>query len=289
MAEAGSAGALVVATDQGGVWLIQQPDSVSNPTAAMPLDDWDHPDVNCLCQGPDDPNHVYAGCSGALYETVATVGHYTITKWREVKFPNNPGNIYSIAVVTSMPQRIVVACDQGLYWSPIPSPGGNYSWKLATGIPNGAYFGVAVGLGKSNQVTVVASTHDQLPDPIRLNSSYGMYFGTWDGAITDLVMDVPRQLATVIATLKMTNTSIATCRDQPSYMYAVSRDPTNGEVLGVIRSKDGGETWEACGTNIDSPWGNSRDIISYGGSDQNGGRQKTISVSPTDPKVVAFG
>src|SRR5437016_576627 len=52
--------AIVVATESGGVWL------VDDNADALPLSDtWDIPDVKCIAMGPDGPRHLFAGCTTA--------------------------------------------------------------------------------------------------------------------------------------------------------------------------------------------------------------------------------
>src|SRR5437879_256312 len=51
---------IVVATETGGVWLIDQ------DGGAIPLSStWDNPDVRCLAPGPDGQRHMFAGCTVA--------------------------------------------------------------------------------------------------------------------------------------------------------------------------------------------------------------------------------
>lgn len=52
--------AIVVATESGGVWMID-----ANSNALQLSDTWDNPDVKCLALGPDGPRHLFAGCTVA--------------------------------------------------------------------------------------------------------------------------------------------------------------------------------------------------------------------------------
>jgi hypothetical protein len=168
-------GGIVVATDTGGVW------SISSTGDALPLsDDWDDPDMQCLAFGPIGPRHIYAGSrNGALYET-DTSATLTLLNWRQLTLPPGVGTIYRIRVFKGT-RRIVLACANGVWWSPIPpapSARGNYVWKMAQGLPAGTYSGLALG---PNDTIAVAAWGANLGTGL-----YGIFHGDWSAG--DLVM-----------------------------------------------------------------------------------------------------
>jgi len=171
-------GGIVVATDSGGVW------SIDSGGAAVPLsDDWDSPNMNCLASDPGDARHIYAGTAdGALYET-DTSATLPLSNWRHLTLP--PGvwfsNVYRIGVLEGT-RRIVLACDNGVWWSkipPAPSAKGNYKWKMAQGLPDGTYSGLALG---PKDTIAVAAWGANVGTGL-----YGIFHGDWSKA-GDLVM-----------------------------------------------------------------------------------------------------
>ena len=86
----------------------------------------------------------------------------------------------------------------------------------------------------------------------------------------------------------MTYISVATCRDHLERAYAVGGD-SEGKVLALLRSTDGGRHWDQCSMKLEGDHDASLDVQSISGSLENGGPHKTISVHPTDADVVGFG
>lgn len=97
--------------------------------------------MSSLAQGPDAVDHVYAGTNGGypnsdpaspggvLWET-DTSSASPLTNW----LPDTPppcGSIWHILVINEF-RRIVLACDSGVWWSPIPpapAAHGTYQWQ----------------------------------------------------------------------------------------------------------------------------------------------------------------
>lgn len=278
---------LIVGTDSGGVWLVFAND------VAIPLsDDWDNPDVTCLAVGPDDPQHIYAGCGnsgsvptsrGGLYETDASMFAPLLRPWREIALPDAMGSVYRIGVLKSA-RRIVLACDGGIWWSPIPQPGGVYTWKQAQGLPPDAFFGLAVG--PDNTVAVAAWGSNPS------TGLYGIFSGSWQATSPSTPVELVMTRAHIAAPgdiTAMCATSLASCENLPNHMYAVSSS-AEGQPLFVLRSFDGGKNWFTCGFAIegapahDPPW----DIRNAVGG-QGNGWNNCIGVSPFDPNIVGFG
>jgi hypothetical protein len=239
-------GTLLVGSDSGGVW---------NASAGKCLsDDWDVPGVSCLCQGPDDAGHVYAGTAdvlfgnqtGYVYETAVVGIVHTIDTWRAIPdssgAPKNFQTVFCIIVVPGSPNRLVLATGIGVFWADIPSPGASYLWRQVTEMtdgtkfPVGAYSGVALGPGGS---VVVAAYGVDIPGGL-----YGIFHGDWssgDLKMTRSVLPSAPPQTFVPFPEGMFRTSVASSHSQPNQMYAVAGDPDR--IYAVIRSSDGGKTW----------------------------------------------
>jgi hypothetical protein len=316
---------IVVATDTGGVW------SIDSRGAALPLsDDWDSPDMTCLAFGPDGARHIYAGSSnGALYET-DTSATLTLLNWRQLTLPPGVGAVYRIGVLEGT-RRIVLACAKGVWWSPIPpapSAKGNYVWKMAQGLPDGTYSGLALG---PDDTIAVAAWGANLGTGL-----YGIFHGDWSTG--DLVMsratltgnnegpsfvkslreaakkagvtnppisvrplaqkygfNPPISLLALLITIftsiditKMLRTSLASCDQDRRFMYAAIAGP-DSFIYAVLQSTDGGLTWSPCGGAT------VEDSIKFlrpplGGETGNqGGYNNCIAVCPINRFIVALG
>lgn len=280
-------GGVIAAAPTGGVWVLHDTGAAYSVSQT-----WDNPDVECLAFGPDDENHIYAGCSTAsspgattvLYETDVSKKLPLVQPWKELAVPGGVGGVHQIAVLKKA-RIIVLACDGGIYWSSIPTPGGAYNWEQATGLPGGPFFGVAEG----PRNTVVAS--GWRADPA--SGRYGIFYGAL----------APRDLKTSELSMKragikgfdekqMSTTSVASCQSQPNNLYALSMDD-KGTPNAVLRSTDGGKTWNGCGVPLDYP---KTDLgpqtitnVKLVGNAASGGRVHRINVSPVNPELVAFG
>jgi hypothetical protein len=232
-------GAIVVGT-WGGVWLVDGNDNTT------PLSDgWDNPGVGCLAFGPDGSRHILAGGT-ALFET-DTSAFFPLLNWRPVPLkPVSPqgsgiGTINRI-VVLKQRRRIVLACSNGVFWSPIPAQGNAYNWQEVTSLPPGGYSGLAVG--PNDRVAIEAWGSDPS------KSLYGIFYADWlDGEMLPL-----RSPITGVDPAKMFRTSLASCDNQPDIMYAVSSRtsaaPDREWIYAVLKSEDGGATWSKLQTNV---------------------------------------
>jgi hypothetical protein len=306
-------GSLVIGSSSGGVWVVYPPESGDLPPAAPLSDDWDVPGVTCLCQGPDGPQHIYAGTcdvvngnlSGYVYETVVANGVHSIESWRPVRnvWPRNRDFVcvYRLAVVAGNPNRIVAATQIGVWWSNVPAPGGFYYWKPVlrlsdgTPFPQGAYSGVALG---PNGSVVVAAYGVNVA-----NKVYGIFYGDWStGTLVMTRAQMPPSDPKSFITFEegMYRTSVSSCSVNPSEMSAVSADAVDA-VYVLLRSHDGGKTWfkpyDPTGTNPNAmPTVFSRSDKSVAGSlwasvGVQGWYNNCIAVSHADKSgnTVAFG
>jgi hypothetical protein len=284
-------GAVVVATETGGAWLIPQ-----GQAATSLSHEWDHPDVDCLAFGPDGPRHLYAGTAdGVLWETDVSDA-LPLFSWK--KAPNLPdtGPIYTIAIVK--PHRwIVMACDKGVFWSPIPSAaGGAYAWKRAIDdarVPAGyRYFDLALGSTDIHateelwqedlaSLTVVAGGMGLNQDP------GGVFFGRWDNG--DLIMKRAQLLDPdghdiTPVEWAMGPVSVAAASWLPRFVYALCSQK-DMSVMMVAQSQDGGQTFKQRGTKVQ---GSPKDLIQLAGP-HGGDRQNCIAVSTWNANYIAIG
>ncbi len=251
-------GGVVVGTESGGVW------SIASTAAAIPLsDDWDNPDINCLAFGPDGPRHIYAGGSG-LHET-DTSAFLTLLNWRSIPLPPRVSAVNRIAVLKGT-RRIVLACNNGVWWSsipPAPTSSGSYNWKQAQGLPDGGYSGlVAESSGDISAVEVAAWGSNPA------TGLYGIFFGQWEN--NELRMR--RAAISGVDATKMLRTSLAVCESDLRFMYAVGAG-ANGEIFTVLGSTDGGRSWTPC---------------SIPDAGNQGDWNNNIAVHPTNPQLVAL-
>jgi hypothetical protein len=240
-------GGLVVAADTGGVW------AITTRQQALPLSgSWSSVQMTSLALGPDGTRDVYAGTynaawspGGILWETDTSAGS-PMQAWYQVN-PTPPcASVNKILVVNRL---IVLACDSGVWWSsipPAPSAHGTYQWAQAiagsgtnTANLSTAFSGIALGPAAGNgQPTIVASTSDTThaaPGQI-------IFWGGWSGE--NLVLNAasvdtgPGRLFLFVG-----RTSVASCLQDLTSMYAVGADANNSQIAGVWRSQDGGRTW----------------------------------------------
>lgn len=299
-------GTLLVGAETGGVWAVDP-----EGTSAIPLSDgWDNPDVRCIRFGPDGDDHVFAG-GGVLHVTDQSAP-VPLFSWYEIpSFTNlNAGTVHSIAIMAG-PRRIVVACDQGIFWSEIPPAGpppkgclaslfgggsppawkDMFSWRPAKdgdGTYRGTMFSIALGTRNREHhgpieglsgTTVVAGA-------LSSGGSRGLFVGEWDKS-GDLVMRRAHLSGALdLVQLEMASVAVDVCRTQPSRLYGSASDD-NGRLMIVVRSDDGGATWDACGTKLMG--GATGDIVKNAGEQGNDGWNNCVGASPFDSDLVAFG
>jgi hypothetical protein len=280
-------GRILVATASGGVWLID------GAFMGFPLsDDWEFPNVFCLSFGPHGGSHILAGCEGGLYETNPKVSD-PLRAWHPVKLPRGVSTVYRI-VISAEPPRVVLATDKSVWWA-TGLAGTDYQWKEAAGLKAEApFYGlarrtngvIAAVRGSASAISGISAGIGGAPAPTEKVS--GIYVGQWDDP------DVLTMKRSTISGLTqpqvdaMKYISVATCRDHLERGYAVSAD-SDGAVFAILRSFNGGHTWEQCSTKLEGDHDGKLDAKSMSGDQRQGGRQKTISVHPTDADVVGFG
>lgn len=301
-------GGLLVATETGGVWLLDA------NNAALPLSDaWPAPDINCLARGPDSQRHFFAGCSGgAILETDAAA-LAPLLAWQPVTpLPADAGIVSRIVVIPRL-RRIVVAClarlgpgavpvGGGIYWSAIPpTPSGPahpprppYHWHRAVVDEESrdGYFDLAVA------ATGGRTPRENLEDVREISlvagaQTGGVYVGGWDRA-GSLALRRARQIddafteVTVFADAG--RCSVASCEARPNVCYATCAIP-DGRLMQVVRSEDGGSVWKRCGTALEdaAPGALLAAGLLAGAGEQGHRWNNRIAVAPYDADLVAFG
>jgi hypothetical protein len=267
-------GALLVGTSAGGVWTV-----TTAGTAIPHSNDWDNPNIVCLARGLDDPNHFFAGCAagGTLYESEPDTAFFGFLAWHAVPLvdakgtPLGVGTVYRIAVINHN-RKLVLACQNGVFWADLPGGGGVSAFKKATSVPNVAFSGATQGPQGS---VVVGAWGDG-------NKQFGIFIGNWSsGDLAFQKMNVPGDSA-------MFWTTLASCDGNLNRMYAAASDK-NGKLISILRHDhtNNNMNWEVCNKEVVSaPSG--KDVLNSSGDSTFGGWIKTLRVSPTNPDVVAL-
>jgi hypothetical protein len=278
----GDAGAILVGTDTGGVWVIQQPESTTSPRARPLSDGWSLPsvDIRCLAFGPDGPEHVYAGTATGIVEADPSAP-FPLDGWRDIAGSIAFGRVHRI-VVLAQPRKIVVASDRGVHWADIPARGGAYAWQNTVGL-----LGVCTGAARAPDDKVVVAV------PLT-----GIFVGQWKP--TGLIFErrpLPRDPASLFPTEAVMGwTSLASCATDRSLIYAsmaLNSPPFEGTLLGVFRSEDGGGSWNLCNMtvrrNSTDKLGTMQTPLVPRAGNQGNDWNNVIAVSPADPNVVVLG
>ena len=280
-------GALVLATETGGVWLV---DPVSGN---LPLsDNWMVPNTYCLAFGPDDPRHIFVGCGSGIIRETDLNEVSPVLNWREVTdaLPASAGIVHSIAIIRNR-RFIIAACDGGLFWAVIPatrtSPRSPYLWKQAKAKDGQGFWTVAIGATRDSEarsnledlrtITIVAGGH----------WSGGVFVGHFESG--ELVMKhalIQRDDGSTDDALfnMVGTTSVSSCEQFPNVVYAACAWP-DGRLFRVLRSKDGGRKWVVCQTNVT----NIGDDLTNLAGDFGANWTNCISAHPTDPGMALVG
>lgn len=274
-------GEIVVAAETGGVW------HIDGMYEARPLSDsWHFPDVVCLAHGPLRGGNILAGCHGGLYETDPSA-HEPLRAWQPIPLPPGVEWVYRI-VVLSEPARVVLATDAGVWWSRRVAGGGlssRYSWRQALGLTANAFTGLALSESRGPNDTFSSSVIAGVRDGG--TGSPGLFLGTWQGV--DLSFGPGSVTGLKRGELDgLHNFSVASCQDRPRRVYAVAAAP-DWTIGRVLRSDDGGSHWVPCSNHFESVALEDINSKDFSGDITAGGWQKTISVHPHNPDVVAFG
>lgn len=265
---------IIVASDTGGVWLINPAFDAIPQTNRYPAiclsNDWLSDSMSCLAFGPDGQTQAFAGpySASTLYALTfqLKLGEVAFVQSTAIPLPWWAGGVSKV-IVQQHPRRIIVACANALLWSAIPTPFdqvSGYAWQLASHLPLGGYSGLALGPGTS---VIAAAWGADVP-----TGRYGIFVGNWNQTATDL--SFTRASISGSDPTQMLRTSIASCAGDRSVVYAVS-DGANDTIYNVLRSQDGGQSW-------------SPQTIPPGPGNQ-GWYNNCIDVNPTNPYMVVLG
>ena len=280
----GDAGAILAASDSGGIWLLQQPDSRDRPLARPLSDHWGLPSVNikCLAAGPDGTNHVYAGTNSGFVFEANPSAPFPLDSWRDISAGTLFGNVYRI-VVLPKPRRIVVACAKGLRWAEIPSPGGAYKWQEPLNFPRELCSDVVLS---SNDSLVIAKPISGSFSPF----TTGLFRGHWTSAGLEMELKpLPSSSDSLFSTEALMGiTSLASCTSNLNRIYALLEETGKGAILAVFRSDDGGDSWTGCSLTVQIG-GEEKSLREIAGMGNPEGYNNCIGVSPINPDFVTIG
>jgi hypothetical protein len=315
--------AIVVATESGGVWMI---DGDNN---SLPLSDtWENPDVKSLALGPDGPRHLFAGCTAA-YDSAERRSYKVETgsspvimetdsaqlapllAWNPISaaLPVGAGRVTRIVVIRNL-RRIVVACATvrpgdtgGIFWATIPPTRFNagdplrptYVWKQAkvVGVPDGGgFWEIAVAATSANL------SRDNLEDRHTITlvaggfGGGGLAVGQWNSS-DDLVFTRPTVSfddgsdATALVFDSCGTSSVSSCEFRPTVLYAACAWP-DGRLNSLLRSEDGGWHWTFCAAQKASGAG-PLDLINPLVGEFGNNWTNCISAHPMNPGAAALG
>ena len=261
-------GGLLVASDTGGAWLVNQ----SNAVALS--DTWAQPDLKCFIVGPTDTQILAAG--RGLYVTDWT-DNLPFLAWQPVPLPDAVDEIFAGIYVHSA-RAVVLADNIGVHWAAWPEdPAGPWLWTRVPVLQTGRYSGLAVG----PDGTVAAAYWG-----INLtNAFYGIVrlrFENQSLAIAERATITGGVPDTDMACVKLTSSL-----SDPTRMYA-SVSSNAGWLLCVLASRDGGQTWGQCGTKLTTSIADQGDLLNAAGN-QGNGYNNCIQASPVNPDIVLLG
>ena len=278
---------LLAASAHAGVWNMDE-----GSTSVALSNDWANPNTTCLAQGPLADTHVYAGCGnanisaalgdvgGALYETDPAREHSLFAPWREIVLRPEMGSITDLLVLQGR-RVLVVACWGGVYWSPIPAPGGAYDWRrplwadLTGAAP--AVFAVAIGPGDR----VIAGAWDIG------GGRQGIYVGSWSDIAGAPPLTMRRAIAIDASWSDLPRISVASSPAAPGRVYALATGGDGTPKL-ILRSVDGGLSWHRCPDQVAGAPAGYPSVLGVG-NDKAGGIMHQLKVSEADAMRVGFG
>jgi hypothetical protein len=296
-----SDGNLVVASDNGGIWLI------FDNGAACVSDRWEDSAFTCLAQGPDDDQHVFAGGQdAALYMTDLSrlapfLDWIRLDSLRKVQ---DVGRVRDILILYQS-RVIVLACDGGLFWSrigPPPAKSGppaadSFHWHQATveGDLTGGFSSLAEGMRLPGE-----DPHPSPDGPIFQTlmagglggdtNPKGVFWGRWDKP-DKLVMRRSRLFnqssdVTLIAAA-VSSSVVSSYLGDHSIGYAACVAEFNDSLFFMLKTTDGGKSWNVVDTSVFG-LDKKKNFADALGSTQ-GDHNLCVAISNTDPDIVTVG
>jgi photosystem II stability/assembly factor-like uncharacterized protein len=296
---------LLVAADSSGVWLADESGGVAIPLSTT----WPLVQTRALAHGIHGDRHVFAA-GDALFETDTTTAA-PLFNWRQIIIRDARDTVLGTgmihrAIVVRERSKIILACDNGIFWATIPPAGGHYVFTQAPLPPGRRFSGLAEGPNTS--VVIAAWGTD-------LGNHFGIFNADWSGPGGSLVVTGRATITGSVKDSLMQRIDLGVCTGDRRFMYAVCGggpltrktdangnpvppDPfgnviwtTDDFLYRVLRSTDGGLTWHVTGTAIDGttdPLFGGTPAQDHGGLTQ-GGYNLCVGVSPFDPNLVAIG
>jgi hypothetical protein len=286
---------ILAASAESGVWELD-PDGGAARCLSLT---WAHPGMNALATGTLGPLHIFAG-GESLNETDTTAVN-PLQSWKPIPVNDTHGvhldiGIIHDIVVVQTQKMLVLACDKGVAFSPIPAPGGTYSFKFAN-IPQIRFSSITEGPNDS----VFAATW-RTDGPVAFNGIWVLNwirivasglalngFRTDQPAFYDTAKTIPFDQAS------LGRMSIASCDADRRQIYAVAANPSQGFIYCVLKSNipPTGQitSFEVCGTlvtNSSLPFF-SVNPTKWKLSGNQGDYNNCIAVSPTLSNALAIG
>ncbi|MCA1614030.1 MAG: hypothetical protein LC800_07740, partial [Acidobacteria bacterium] len=273
---------VLVGASTGGIWRSADGGANFAPVSDSQVD----LAVGALAFAPSNPNVVYAGM-GDLDNSYVGTGVLKSTDagqtWGRVNDASFPaqGFVTDIAVDPTNPNRVYVTQDLSLIPGGAPTTG--YAF-LAGGVYVSNDGGVtwqrtlrgrarSLATHPTNPQIVYAAT--RVTDPPTTGVPYGIFKSTDAGQNWSLVYASPFIDPAVPVTLQTRDIQVAVTPAAPENLYVYVGRTTNGTVIHVAVSTDGGANWSSRGTaNID------RGQFGY---------NTYIKVSPADPNTIYIG
>jgi len=235
---------LLIGGETGGVWR----GSPADVAATALSDAWSDPDITALIQTPDPAVVVATTGKGSVYlsDLPSSGGSAPLGTFRQARTvdgggaPVTPGRIWA-GVVEPTTQRLVLACQNGLFWAELPLAGDDLVFAAAVGAA-GPFSGVALGPATS----IIAAGYGP--------ALSGLFLGTWTRTPTGgsllRVKPVRPALINGVSIGRMGRTSVASCAGSPRFAFAVTAEASGANknsFYAVLRSLDGGQSWNVCG------------------------------------------
>lgn len=263
--------ALVVASHTGGVWIFPDGEQARNVSQG-----WGQPDVKRLVRGPSDQHILSVG--RGIYVTDWTTAH--LRWWKPVTMPAEVGEVFD-GVYVAERNTVVLADDIGVHYATWPaSPDDPWEWTQVPVLQRGRFSGIAIGPND----TVAAG-----------------YWGVdlakaFYGIVLLQFVDDGLEISTRASILgpaietKMAMVTLTSCAADRNRMYAASAGAGDDSsyLLAVLRSDDGGQTWNQSGTAVSTTLPYPHDLLQATGH-QGNGWNNCIEVSPTNPDVLLLG
>lgn len=266
-----------VGAANGGVW-----SSINDGTTWTPLtDNQDTLATGSVAIDPNNPNTVYVGTGEQHFSADSRYGRGILKSvdggktWTTVGADIFGGNhIGKVAVDPNNSSNVWVAADNGLY----RSTDAGQTWNVKWSTPKNASKPTDVFIDKNNKGVIYMSSQRG-----------GLYKSTDGGNTFKLLGD--GTLPNYNMNSNMYNASLVVVEGaagQPDTVYS-SYSAGSGELMGMFKSTDSGETWNQL-TSV-PPYFDSN-YSYYGDTDLGGGQgwyDNVIAVDPTNPQHIIAG